>query len=373
MDALKRIITKIRTSFSERTKSGRSSPRSTISSGSKSFASLQSWRSESTLYTSAAVSLKGEESNLVYSPVTSMLSARNTLERPINRTNNSFSPLLDLPVELIITISHQAGFHESMTLALCCKRLNEILMDTRSWYAYTATTPDIIESRINIVTKLSTFDHLLFGVWPKAPLYTVEEEPQDIPMSSSNSSLSTLVAVSPAEKARKKDHINLFFEHRAFSDRFSFLGGVEFDVKDNGRVSSDFFEHLESKPCQQLEPTSPTSNAPLAITEHICNECYSYHHRKILRNYFVFDSHDLQDVSKPAFEWTWESINKKRIVKISVVPQRGVLGYASARNMPYILSEAVTINGKQLLGGLRRHYERLVGHLDSHNSRVVTM
>ena len=121
---------------------------------------------------------------------------------------------------------------------------------------------------------------------------------------------------------------------------------------------------LGCKPVEQTQPSSPTSHAPLPSTtdNHICTECYSYKHRKILRNFFVFDQQDvhLEDMGKPAFEWEWESSNQQRKITVSVSAQRSILGYAPAQSMPYVITEGVVVNGVQLQGQLRQAWERFV-------------
>ncbi|TPX34433.1 hypothetical protein SeMB42_g07319 [Synchytrium endobioticum] len=277
-----------------------------------------------------------------------------------------------MPTELIIMICTMAGFTPTLTLAMTCTRMHAIVMNPAAWHDYTTYTPDVIESRIAIVTKLSTFDHLLFGEWPRPAdaaggrgmrLQSCDSAATltDEYTSTSTSTTSTSTSTSTTCKARTTK--TLFFEHRAFADHFDFLGGVELNVWDDGNVGIDFFDHVEQLPCQQLQPASPTSHSPIASSEHTCRECYPYRHRRLMRNFFVFDQQEVVDwevTTKPAFEWVWESRNGRRRVIITVSPQRNVRGFAPVGSLPFVTTEGVVVNGVQLQGSLRIFWERFV-------------
>ena len=170
--------------------------------------------------------------------------------------------LADLPTELITIIANMSGFTSSLKLSMTCKRLRTIIMTPSSWYDYTTYTMDVIESKVSIITKLSTFDHLLFGIWPKVEgNASLPEDPWSrgcgrLPSSDSVDSVTTLtnrptLYRSCSLKHTKRGNRRLFFEHRAFSNHFDFLGGVEFDVQDNGHIAIEFFDHVETLPCRK--------------------------------------------------------------------------------------------------------------------------
>ncbi|KAJ3003508.1 UNVERIFIED_CONTAM: hypothetical protein HDU68_005669, partial [Siphonaria sp. JEL0065] len=122
---------------------------------------------------------------------------------------------MHLPNELLLKISLQAGFLNALTLMKVHPRLQDLLLDPRSWHDYSlpGASDDKVESEVTICTKIHTFDHLVFGLWDIKGSNSFHHEP------------------------------SVYFEHMTFSEQYDFLGGVNMSLTRTGRIQSEFFEH----------------------------------------------------------------------------------------------------------------------------------
>ncbi|TPX74815.1 hypothetical protein CcCBS67573_g03925 [Chytriomyces confervae] len=149
--------------------------------------------------------------------------------------------LLDLPTELIIKIAHYSGFIAATRMMHSHEHLHALLNTPAAWHAYkhdAHSSSDVVESHVQICTKIHTFDHLVFGTWNND-----SSEP------------------------------SVYFEHFTFNEAFDFLGGVEMGVLRSGKTTSACFEHREALACYQkalveavrvgaLPPSAPHGGPP---------------------------------------------------------------------------------------------------------------
>lgn len=273
------------------------------------------------------------------------------------------SYLTDIPSEIIITIANKAGFRSSVTLMHSCRRLRSLLNHPSAWHDYKSgkTCLETVESTVTICTKLNTYDHLLFGSWA--------------PSSSNSDSDSKHKSSGPAMvEGGENMESAIWFEHLTFSEQYDYLGGVALRMGRCGGLTSEFFEHKETLPCYQealveavalglLPPSAPNGGpAPGAKINHECPACCSYSNRSIIKDIFVFD----QVSSTPrwavdGFSWRHAYPDGLRAVTIRIQPFQKVLGYVSARDLPTVFVNSVSVGGFLLRGELYAMFQRLVG------------
>ncbi|KAJ3241262.1 hypothetical protein HDU81_001247 [Chytriomyces hyalinus] len=149
--------------------------------------------------------------------------------------------LLDMPTELIIKFAHYSGFIAATRLMNSHEHLCAMLNTPAAWHAYThdaRSSSDLVESHVQICTKIHTFDHLVFGTWNNGHRES-----------------------------------SVYFEHFTFNEAFDFLGGVEMRVSRSGQITSARFEHREALACYQnalveavrvgaLPPSAPHGGPP---------------------------------------------------------------------------------------------------------------
>ncbi|KAJ3124894.1 B9 domain-containing protein 2 [Physocladia obscura] len=262
-------------------------------------------------------------------------------------TASTTTTLLDLPNELLIQIALHAGFFAAATLIKTHARLARLLLDPRSWHAYTAvaaSSADVIEAQVTICTKIHTFDHLVFGLWAGATRGCGE--------------------VKDAEQHGEEEEEEVYFEHFTFNEQYDFLGGVQMAVTRAGAVRSAFFEHRETLPCYRralvaavnagaLPATAPHGDPPSgAKIDHDCTECRAYARRKVLKSLFVFDQVPYSPKwGRDGFSWAYDYQDGRRRVKVQIKPfDGGVTGYSSLQDLPSVFVKKVNINGVELKG-----------------------
>eukprot|EP00842_Homolaphlyctis_polyrhiza_P005689 jgi/Hompol1/6120/HPOL_000713-RA len=117
--------------------------------------------------------------------------------------------LLMLPTEIICSIAMLSGFRGALSLRKTSSRMFRILSNPTAWTDYKLISPDIIENAITVMTKVHTFDHLLFGEWHES----LEYEP-----------------TTPAPKLQG----SVFFIHKTFLEQYDYLGGISFRMEPGG-------------------------------------------------------------------------------------------------------------------------------------------
>ncbi|KAI8911763.1 hypothetical protein EDD86DRAFT_189081 [Gorgonomyces haynaldii] len=197
----------------------------------------------------------------------------------MTRENSLF---LQLPTEILVSISIQCGFRTCLVLRSTSKRLRRILSDP-SCYTSMDKSPDVIETIVTVNTKLHVWDHLVFGQWE---LF--------------------------------KDAI--YFEHMTFLESMDFLGGISFKMHRNGHVDKMYFEHRESLDCyvefvldqhkRGLLPPSIHGTGGVRLP-HSCNRCKHYDTKSILSSYMVHHSQK--------FGIRHHFVDGKRILQIRIV------------------------------------------------------
>ncbi|KAI8835401.1 hypothetical protein BJ741DRAFT_607885 [Chytriomyces cf. hyalinus JEL632] len=249
--------------------------------------------------------------------------------------------LLDLPTELIVKIAHYSGFIAATRLMRSHGHLHALLNTPAAWHAYmhdAHSSSDIVESHVQICTKIHTFDHLVFGTWNNG-----NSEP------------------------------SVYFEHFTFNEAFDFLGGVEMGVSRSGMTTSACFEHREALACYQkalmeavragaLPPSAPHGGPPPgAKIDHSCNNCGRYNARHVLKSIFVFDQAPHHPRwSKDGFSWVHSYPDRRRSLRVSITPFHGAAGHTSIQDLPTVHVNKVNINGVDLVGEEWETFQRLV-------------
>jgi hypothetical protein len=213
----------------------------------------------------------------------------------------------ELPTELIIMICMSSGFHACMQLRKTSTRLRQILNDKRNWSQFSHRSPDVIETKVTMETRMHQFDQLIFAEWPMRG--------QLVPC----------------------------VIHRTFLEQYSFLGGISISSNTNGKVKAEFFDNKESLPCYGSAFSQRASSSPLlgGVFAHSCPECEHYDKQTILKTEFVHKALTFgEDLS---YEYR---LNSKQIVHVSIQEFQGVFGYSS--DVPSITVQISKVNGKKL-------------------------
>ncbi|KAJ1536564.1 hypothetical protein HK405_015153 [Cladochytrium tenue] len=315
--------------------------------------------------------------------------------------------LLDLPNELLVSIAMRAGFASAITLAVANRRLYNLLMDPASWHDYarpgSSVSAERIESVVTICSKVHSFDHLVFGLWPAAPetedggdgsTAATETEDNADPARRLSSTPSAVAAAAGTDP-------RVYFEHLAFNEQYDFLGGVALHMSAVGHVSADFFPHRESLPCYQralraavaagtLPPSAPDGEPPAgARIPHACPDCADYDRRRPLKSIFVLDelahhrdatatavaaatsprpSTPAAASSTPvsatgrhaALDWTYDYPCGRRRIRVRVRPFHGALGYCSIKDLPSVFVNRLCVGGRPLSPDQYHLFLRLV-------------
>ncbi|KAI8820958.1 uncharacterized protein EV422DRAFT_496184 [Fimicolochytrium jonesii] len=284
----------------------------------------------------------------------------------VSRTPSSSSSLITkLPTELICAIAMKSGFFTAINLMHTCRTLRTILSAPEAWATYynPDMSDEIIENTLSVTTKLTQFDHLVFGTWSGLP-------------------------GTRGDEGQRREGEDLFFEHRAFDTDFDFLGGISAKMSRGGMLKIQFFEHRTTLPCYltdiqtklnsgELAPThlpttpgipdefssTPPSAAPLfpAATlapptglriPHTCPTCTYFdtqtiHKSTSLLDHNMFAAPTLLD---DAITWVYTHLDNRRRVKVKVHAYQGPLGYVSWRDLPMVHCNEVRVAGRALRG-----------------------
>ncbi|KAI9094074.1 hypothetical protein DFS34DRAFT_583135 [Phlyctochytrium arcticum] len=272
--------------------------------------------------------------------------------------------LENLPFEILYAIANHAGFFPTLKLMHTSRFFRTLFQSRSAWLSYMDPTAcsDQIENMVLVQTKISLFDHVLFGVWN---------------------------GTGEGKKAGVREE-EVFFEHRAFNEEFDFLGGVSVGLGRSGFGRATFFEHRDTLPCYQndlkervrtgqIPPSippvtpvmtsisSPTSaHIPIprgAKIEHSCSECAHFDHQKILKSICLLDHnhHPNLHALENAIAWDYTYPDGRRTLKYRILSHTGILGYGAARDLPMVHVNKVYINGVQLTGWAHDFYKRVVG------------
>ncbi|KAJ3216132.1 hypothetical protein HK099_006004 [Clydaea vesicula] len=261
-----------------------------------------------------------------------------------NSSNQSESlNFLNLPAEIQADIAMLSGFFGAIAMRGTCKKLFELLNNRRSWYSYTRSrilkqksmeilsSVDEIVNTVTIVTKIHTFDHLIFGEWKKS--LDSEENP------------------------------TIFFEHRAFSDKY---GGLKINLSKGGLINdSDFFDHRESLPCyveyvkNQMsevetengffqEQVVPSTIGGIRV-DHSCEKCEGYDLKEPFNSIFIFDQIPSNlNWKNDGFTYVHEFKDKSRKLVFNVIPYKNTAGFTNLEELPWVTVNSIRINDRKL-------------------------
>ncbi|KAH6582341.1 hypothetical protein BASA50_002505 [Batrachochytrium salamandrivorans] len=275
--------------------------------------------------------------------------------------------LSSLPAEIICNIAMRAGFFGALLLSQASSRLHVLLSSPSSWVSYKLLTSDHITNTITVVTKVHTFDHLVFGDWHAHS------------------------SISDSNKDKDDAEPDVFFMHRTFLEQFDFLGGISFRMDPGGLATANFFEHREHLSCYiddmqlrvqngivppPLAPyTAPPSPPPPSIVsattpteenaleslmplpihtsptggariQHSCPSCEYYDTQKVRRSIFVFDQVPLHPTwAKDGVTYQHAYKDSKRTLLVTVKPSSGRM---FQDDLPVVTLNRLEINGTKL-------------------------
>ncbi|KNC98289.1 uncharacterized protein SPPG_06685 [Spizellomyces punctatus DAOM BR117] len=278
--------------------------------------------------------------------------------------------LTDLPTELIYAISTRAGFFGALQLMRTCRTIHTLLSNRSAWTDYMDPTAcsDVVENTLTIMTRITTFDHLLFGVWSGPP----EEQGGQ----------------------RIKD-LQVFFEHRSFNEEYDFLGGVSAKVGRAGIADVSFFDHRDTLSCYQSDlkhrvqtgqippsippptptlPSATTATAPSNVTSplvpvprglkipHTCTTCAHFDTQNILKSICLLDHthHPSVNSLESAISWEYTLPDGRRRIKFKVLSYQAPIGFVSMKELPMVHVNEVTINGRKLKGWAYEFFSKVV-------------
>jgi hypothetical protein len=243
--------------------------------------------------------------------------------KPLYRRSDSQETLVqnvqmdELPTEILIMIAMASGFHTCMKLRRTCRRFRNILNDRRNWRTFTEKSPDRIESKVTIETRLHQFDQIIFGEWPLRG----EKVPCII--------------------------------HRTFLEQYDFLGGVSLVPKLNGSVKAEFFEQRDRLNCCSNVPITSNSSLTGGVSDHSCPQCEHYDHQTVLKTEFVHQT--LAEGDDLSFTY----VLPRNTIHVSIQEIQGVFGYSN--DIPSITIRIQAINGQKLNRFELGYYLKYVG------------
>ncbi|KAJ8328374.1 hypothetical protein O5D80_003732 [Batrachochytrium dendrobatidis] len=288
--------------------------------------------------------------------------------------------LQSLPAELICNIAMRAGFFSALRLCQTSKYFNLLLSCPSSWGLYKHLSSDHIQNTVTVVTKIHTFDHLIFGDW----------QPGHISHNDSATS--------------NEDEREVYFVHKTFLEQFDFLGGISFSMHPGGLATANFFEHREQLSCyledmrqgvqsgrippplipeMTLPPTPQPSLAstpredttdqsrtqallintivqtafPSASSHHVspvggarlqhkCPSCEAYDTQTVHKSIFVFDQVPRHPTwARDGLTYTYAFKDCKRTLRITVKPS---VNRICNDNLPMVTFNAIAINNIDL-------------------------
>ncbi|KAI8909857.1 hypothetical protein DFJ77DRAFT_107551 [Powellomyces hirtus] len=288
--------------------------------------------------------------------------------RPTPNPYHAPCHLKTLPTELLLTIFMRSGFHASLCLRRTCHQFHTLLSAPAAWsnYLHPAACDEVMESTVTVTTKVTMFDHLVFGTWEGVP---------------------------PAKGGGKLKGEQVFFEHRAFDEDYAFLGGISVGVGNMGRTEISFFDHRDSLPCYRADlasrvssgllPSSISTTPTLAPPGHLplppiptgtsilhtCAHCAHFDTQQILKSTCLLNSLPTTTTSSPfstnptpptTASYIHTSANRRRTLHLVVLPYIGRLGYDSMRELPFVTRDRVVIAGKRLNAWEMRFWRNVV-------------
>jgi hypothetical protein len=236
--------------------------------------------------------------------------------------------LTSLPTEIIQMIAMSSGFLAALNLKNTNQKFRKILSDRQSWREYNKRSPDIIQSKVTIDTKLHQFDQLVFAEWFL--------DGRIVPL----------------------------FVHRPFLKDYEVSGSVSFICSDSGKTNVKFFDDRETLPCFLNDVHDRIESGELSedvmesreSVNHSCAECKHYDNRTVLKSLFIHDSVNTYRTSS-SLEYVYE-LNRKHQLLVCVQAIETVVGYKS--EFPCVTSQISKLNGKPLRRGLLGFYIKYI-------------
>lgn len=236
--------------------------------------------------------------------------------------------LISLPTEIIQMIAMSAGFLAALNLRNANRKLRKILSDRENWKEYSARSPDVIQTKVTIDTKLHQFDQLVFAEWVL--------DGKIVPL----------------------------FIHRPFLRDYEVSGSVSFICFANGKTNVRFFDDRETLPCFLNDIRNRIENGELPqkvmdcreSVKHSCTECKHYDNRTVLKSIFIRDYVNAYG-SNSSLEYLYELGSKQQLLVCAQAIET-IVGYSN--DGPCVTTQISKLNSKPLSRGLLGFYMKYV-------------